>query len=138
MIRIVLVSLLLATTASAHEYEVKVDRWIDADTFEGDLDLGVGVILPKQRFRLMCINAPESRGARKTEAGVLMSEHVKQFLIDTTYVELVERDVFGRWLAFATPAGWTQSLNQYLYEFGAPLYHRLTRAERAECIERLE
>ena len=44
-----------------YEYKIKIDRWVDGDTVDVDIDLGFDIILKKQRVRLHGINAPESR-----------------------------------------------------------------------------
>ena len=43
-----------------YEYRVIIDRWVDGDTVDVDIDLGFGVWLKDQRVRLYGINAPES------------------------------------------------------------------------------
>ena len=44
-----------------YEYNVVIQRWVDGDTVDVDIDLGFGVWLNDQRVRLAGINAPESR-----------------------------------------------------------------------------
>ena len=44
-----------------YEYKVMIDRWVDGDTVDVDIDLGFDVVLKKQRVRLHGINTPESR-----------------------------------------------------------------------------
>jgi len=44
-----------------YEYNAKVDRVVDGDTVDVDIDLGFGVILSNQRIRLYGIDTPESR-----------------------------------------------------------------------------
>jgi micrococcal nuclease len=44
-----------------YEYKITIDRWVDGDTVDVDIDLGFDIILKKQRVRLHGINAPESR-----------------------------------------------------------------------------
>ena len=44
-----------------YEYRVIIDRWVDGDTVDVDIDLGFGVWLKDQRVRLYGVNAPESR-----------------------------------------------------------------------------
>ena len=50
-----------------YEYKVMIDRWVDGDTVDVDIDLGFDVVLKKQRVRLHGINAPESRTRDKEE-----------------------------------------------------------------------
>ena len=85
------------------------------------------------RARLMCVNAPESRGKNKTAEGVAMADYVKGLHLTAATIEPVKSDAFGRSLAYVRPAGWDQTLNRHLHEIGAPLYDKLTRKERAEC-----
>ena len=40
-----------------YEYKVIIDRWVDGDTVDVDIDLGFDVILKKQRVRLHGIDA---------------------------------------------------------------------------------
>lgn len=44
-----------------YEYKATIDRWVDGDTVDVDIDLGFDVVLSKQRVRLYGVNAPESR-----------------------------------------------------------------------------
>lgn len=135
--RLLALLLLLATPAAAHEYPITIERWLDADTFDGEMDLSPLPLVIPGRFRLMCINAPESRGPRKSDDGVAMSEMVKDLQITSGVGEIVDRDAFGRYLTFFRATGWDQSFNRFLHHSGAPLYARLTRAERADCEQRL-
>lgn len=128
---------LWAVPAFAHDYQMTVERFIDADTFDGQAAILPGIIIDG-RFRLMCINAPESRGSRKSPEGVAMSELVKSLGITSGTIEIVKKDAFGRFLVHFRPEGWDQSLNRFLFRNGAPLYGRLTRAERADCEVRVQ
>jgi endonuclease YncB( thermonuclease family) len=126
-----------ASGASAHDYNVEVFRWVDADTFDGSVS-----ILPSlrvvDRFRLMCINAPESRGRHKSDEGVALSKRIKEMGLDRGTVEFYKEDAFGRYLAYFTPEGWEKSLNHTLFEDGIPLYSGLNKRERSECLRRFE
>lgn len=128
---------LWASMALPNQYEVRVERFVDADTFAGEISVGFRLLLIDQRFRLYCINAPESRGSRKTQAGVAIAGMVKALGIRSGTIEVVKQDAFGRWLVWFTPYGWDQTLNEWLSDHGAPLYDRLTRVERAICESRL-
>ena len=44
-----------------YEYKCTIDRWVDGDTVDVDIDLGFDVVLKKQRVRLSGIDAWESR-----------------------------------------------------------------------------
>ena len=136
--RLVIASLVvMAGQATAHEYPITVERFLDADTFDGEIDLSPLPLTVPARFRVMCINAPESRGQHKSEAGVAMSEMVKGLGLKGGVGEIVGKDAFGRYLIYFRATGWDISLNRFLFQNGAPLYSRLTRASRAECERRL-
>lgn len=133
-----LLILALAAGAWAHDFPVEIDRFVDADTFDGRATIQFPELIVKGRFRLMCINAPESRGRGKSDEGVAMAQAVKNLGIERGQIEVVERDSFARWLVYVRPEGWDITLNRWLYRGGAPLYDGLTRAEKAECLRRLE
>ena len=44
-----------------YEYRCKIDRVVDGDTVDVDIDLGFGIWLRKERVRLYGIYTPESR-----------------------------------------------------------------------------
>ena len=44
-----------------YEYKCRIDRVIDGDTVDVDIDLGFGVWLRKERVRMYGIDTPESR-----------------------------------------------------------------------------
>lgn len=50
-----------------YEYNCKINRVVDGDTVDVDIDLGFHIILKDQRIRLMGIDAPESRTSDKVE-----------------------------------------------------------------------
>ena len=66
-----------------YEYKITIDRWVDGDTVDVDIDLGFDVVLKKQRVRLHGINAPESRTrdleekARGIAAKIRLEEHLE-------------------------------------------------------------
>ena len=64
------------------EYHAKVNKVIDGDTINVDLDLGFNVVLSNQNVRLLGIDTPESRTSDKTEKifGNLSKEKVKEFI----------------------------------------------------------
>ena len=129
---LVVITALLPSRAYAHDYRVQIKRWVDADTFDGVMDMGLGLGLDA-RFRLMCINAPESN----TEAGRAMNALLATWEIESGTVVALKRDSFGRILAYLTPTGWDETLNKRLHDLGAPLYGRLSRADRELCMETL-
>ena len=50
-----------------YEYKCELDRVVDGDTVDVDIDLGFGVWLKKERVRIMGIDTPESRTSDKIE-----------------------------------------------------------------------
>ena len=44
-----------------YEYKCRIDRVIDGDTVDVDIDLGFGLWLRKERVRMYGIDTPESR-----------------------------------------------------------------------------
>jgi micrococcal nuclease len=64
------------------EYHAKVNKVIDGDTINVDLDLGFNVILSNQSVRLLGIDTPESRTSDKAEKifGTLSKNKVKEFI----------------------------------------------------------
>ena len=50
-----------------YEYRVKIERVIDGDTVDVDIDLGFGVQLNDERVRIMGIDTPESRTSDEVE-----------------------------------------------------------------------
>ena len=64
------------------EYHAKVNKVIDGDTINVDLDLGFNVVLSNQSVRLLGIDTPESRTSDKVEKvfGTLSKDKVKEFI----------------------------------------------------------
>lgn len=89
-----------------YSYEAHVNRVIDGDTVDLDIDLGFRTKLHNVRCRLIGIDTPESRGAKKCEAGLFAKEVVTKELLDRdikirSYKDEtvdVDSDSFGRWL----------------------------------------
>ena len=50
-----------------YEYRAKINRVVDGDTVDVDIELGFGVVLADERVRIMGIDTPESRTADKVE-----------------------------------------------------------------------
>tara|TARA_R110000796_G_scaffold85791_3_gene185959 strand:+ start:826 stop:1281 length:456 start_codon:yes stop_codon:yes gene_type:complete len=50
-----------------YEYNCKVNKVIDGDTVDVDIDLGFGIVLTDERVRIMGIDTPESRTRDKIE-----------------------------------------------------------------------
>ena len=65
-----------------YEYRCKVNRVIDGDTVDVDIDLGFGVWMMDERVRVMGIDTPESRTSDKVEDlfGEAAKARVKELL----------------------------------------------------------
>lgn len=103
-----------------YEYRAKVDNVVDGDTIDLEVDLGF-TVFGDFRVRLLGINAPESRGKDKCEAGIHAKEVVTQELLDKYVIiksvkDETSKDNFGRWLATVYLDG--KNYNQSLLERG--------------------
>ena len=65
-----------------YEYRAYVNRVVDGDTVDVDIDLGFGVVLTDERVRIMGIDTPESRTSDKVEKifGLASKERLKELL----------------------------------------------------------
>lgn len=105
-----------------YNYKVKLDRVIDGDTIDVDIDLGFGVWLKKQRLRLFGINAPESRTrdleekARGLAAKAWLEKELQGDIRITTAKD--SKGKFGRWLAVVHVKDAPQSINKTMIEQG--------------------
>jgi len=63
-----------------YTYKITVDRVVDGDTIDANIDLGFDVSV-KKRIRFMGINAPESRtrNAEEKVKGLAAKERVKVY-----------------------------------------------------------
>ena len=80
------------------EYKVYIQRVVDGDTVDVDIDLGFGVILKKERVRIMGIDTPESRTRDLTEKkfGLAAKERLKQLLGKKSILKCKEYDSKGK------------------------------------------
>lgn len=89
-----------------YSYEAIVNRVVDGDTVDLDIDLGFKVYLHDVRCRLIGVDTPETRGKKKCKAGLEAKEIVTQELLNQkirirSYKDDtvdVDSDSFGRWL----------------------------------------
>ena len=83
-----------------YEYKVTIDRIIDGDTVDVDINLGFDVVLTKKRVRLYGMDTPESRTRNLEEkARGLLSKRFLQLQCPVgSYVKLISHDIgkFGR------------------------------------------
>ena len=65
-----------------YEYKCTVNKVIDGDTVDVDIDLGFGVVLTDERVRIMGIDTPESRTRNKIEKlfGLAAKKRLKELL----------------------------------------------------------
>lgn len=75
-----------------YQYKCKINKVLDGDTVDIDLDLGFNIILANQRVRLAGVDTPESRTANKEEKprGLLSKK------------KLAEKLPFGSWQIIET------------------------------------
>lgn len=80
-------------------HNVTLDRIVDADTLDFNLDLGFHIFV-KHRFRLAGINAPEIRGDERAY-GLIAKNRVESLLNECPISRIItfKADSFGRWLA---------------------------------------
>ena len=84
-----------------YTYKIKLDRVVDGDTIDAEIDLGFDVKI-KKRIRFMGINAPESRTRDLEEKarGLAAKDRVKQLLDGCNNIQLNSHGIgkFGRCL----------------------------------------
>ncbi len=82
-----------------YEYRCRIDRVIDGDTVDVDIDLGFGVWLRKERVRMYGIDTPESRTRDLVEKkyGLAAKDFVKSYLpIGSSQTLCTEKDKTGK------------------------------------------
>ena len=104
---------------------------VDGDTLDLDIDLGFGVIVHKQRVRLLGVNTPELRGGTEESkaAGRAAREFVYRWVSDPVgewplTVTTSKGDSFGRWLADVWRRGDDASLSDHLLNAGHAVPYR--------------
>ena len=84
-----------------YTYKIKLDRVVDGDTIDAEIDLGFDIKV-KKRVRFMGINAPESRTKDLEEKakGLAAKDRVKQLLDGCDNIQLKSHGIgkFGRCL----------------------------------------
>jgi micrococcal nuclease len=98
-----------------YEYRAKINRVVDGDTVDVDIELGFDIVLTGQRVRVMGIDTPESRTSDKVEKvfGIAAKNRLKELLGPTAILKTqIEKDgddakgKFGRILGdFIAPDG---------------------------------
>ena len=83
-----------------YKYNAKLDRVVDGDTVDIDIDLGFDVWVRNQRIRLYKVDTPEKRTRNKTEkkAGLLATEKVTNLIpVGSTIVIKTHKDGKGKY-----------------------------------------
>jgi micrococcal nuclease len=82
-------------------YKAVITSVWDGDTCTADIDLGFGVILRKQKLRLLGVDAPELRGDTLEEARASRDWLREQVLDKEVIIETFKdrKGKYGRWLA---------------------------------------
>ena len=126
-----------------YEYRCKVDRVIDGDTVDIDIDLGFGVWLKGERVRLYGIDTPESRtsDAEEKKYGLVAKAFVQQHLPKGGKSTLITHKdavgkygrILGEFRVHDTVTGTDVILNQMMIErhYGVA-YHGQSKEEIAE------
>ena len=121
-----------------YEYRAHVNRVVDGDTVDVDIELGFGIVLTDERVRVMGIDTPESRTSDKVEKifGLAAKERLKELLGKTTILKTeINKDgedmkgKFGRVLGdFLTDDG--ERVTEILIEEGhAVKYHGQNKSD---------
>lgn len=119
-----------------YEYRAIVDRVIDGDTIDVDIDLGFDVWLKKQRIRLYGVDAPESRTSDLEEKkfGMLAKMFVMEKCPGGSQIKirtrLDDRGKFGRILGEIIIDDQSFTLNELLiHDRLAVHYHGQSKQE---------
>ena len=86
-----------------HTYKCKIQRVVDGDTVDVDIDLGFNTWILKERVRLEGIDAPESRTSDKVEKifGIAAKTRLEELLPEgkiVTIITALSNEKFGRTL----------------------------------------
>lgn len=90
-----------------YQYKAIIQKVVDGDTIEINIDLGLSAWVHNEKIRLYGIDTPEVYGVKKGSAewerGNLASEFVKKYVIekDEVVIETIKdkREKYGRYLA---------------------------------------
>ena len=118
-----------------YRYKVYVDRVVDGDTVDVDIDLGFGMIYKKQRVRMMGIDTPESRTRDLVEK--FYGKASKAFLVEQLEgqeIQLVSHDKgkFGRILGELFVGASAYSINQMMIDHHHAVPYTGARKELVE------
>lgn len=106
--------------ATFYTYKAIVLRWVDGDTVDVQLDLGLG-IYRKERLRLEGIDAWETRGEERPQ-GLIATEFVKALAPEGSdvIIQTEKTGKYGRYIArvYVVTDDGVVSVNQQLLEHG--------------------
>ncbi len=83
-----------------YEYNAKVIRIIDGDTYELEVDLGFGITITR-KFRLLGIDTPETyrpKSPKELIHGNEATSFVKAVLTDKCKIQVFQQGYYKRWL----------------------------------------
>ena len=101
-----------------YEYSAEVKKVYDGDTITVDFDLGFGIILRKQKIRLLGINTPEVRGESRDQ-GLISRDRLHERILGKTVTIKTSRDKkgkYGRWIGEVFIKD--ENINQWLLNEG--------------------
>ena len=126
-----------------YEYKCKIDRVVDGDTVDVDIDLGFGIWLRKERVRLYGIDTPESRtrDLEEKKYGLAAKLYVQSFLpvgsMQTLRTQKDDKGKFGRilgeFVVYDAVTDSSRTLNQIMIDrhYGVE-YHGQSKNDIAE------
>ena len=126
-----------------YEYRCTIDRVIDGDTVDVDIDLGFGVWLRKERVRMYGIDTPESRTRDLVEKkyGLAAKAFVLDFLpVGSTQTLRTKKDdkgkfgrILGEFVVYDAKKDAWRTLNQIMIDehYGVE-YHGQSKQEIEE------
>ena len=126
-----------------YEYKCKIDRVVDGDTVDVDIDLGFGIWLRKERVRLYGIDTPESRtrDLEEKKYGLAAKSYVQSFLpvgsMQTLRTQKDDKGKFGRilgeFVVYDATTDSSRTLNQIMIDrhYGVE-YHGQSKQDIAE------
>lgn len=126
-----------------YEYRCTIDRVIDGDTVDVDIDLGFGVWLRKERVRMYGIDTPESRTRDLVEKkyGLAAKDFVLSFLpVGSTQTLRTKKDdkgkfgrILGEFVVYDAKKDVLRTLNQIMIDehYGVK-YHGQSKQEIEE------
>ena len=101
-----------------YEYKATVTKVYDGDTITVDFDLGFGILIRKQKIRLVGINTPEVRGPEKPQ-GIISRNALRQRILGKVVTIKTFKDKkgkYGRWLGEVFME--EENINQWLISEG--------------------